>query len=328
MLSKHIGTAVLAASMLFVAPVAHAADPSEGEAAAESLFQEARKLVGAGRYQEACPMFLASYKLSPAVGVLLNLADCYEKSGQYASAWARFHEAIAMAERLGRSDRERTARERAKALEPKLHRVTITSREPDAHVKLDGHAMEPSVLGTAIPIDPGKHIVEASAQGKKSLSTAFDVSNWNRTISIEIPPLEEEDVSAQRTAKAEPKRVVDWNRDAGHTQRVIGIVAMSAGAVGIGVGAFFGFRTSSKWSEAQNHCPGNECEDQKGVDLARNAKDSATISTAACIAGGTLLAGGLVIYLTAPNNRSSSAIDGTRVRLGAGPGSIFAVGTF
>ena len=59
------------------------AEPNEGgAAAAESLFQEARKLMDAKRYGEACPKLVASHKLAPAVGTLLNLADCYERGGQ------------------------------------------------------------------------------------------------------------------------------------------------------------------------------------------------------------------------------------------------------
>ncbi|MCL2724349.1 MAG: hypothetical protein FWD69_07925 [Polyangiaceae bacterium] len=324
---RRICALTLVASALPIASVARAADLSEGAVAAESLFQEARQLADRKRYAEACPKFLASYKLSPAVGTLLNLADCYEKAGQYASAWARFHEAIAMAQQLGQSNRERTARDRAEKIESKLTRITITSREPRATVKLDGHDLESAAFGAAIPIDPGKHTVEASAKGKKPFVTTVDVRDRDRALSLEIPFLEDENVVAEKIAPEEPRRVVDWNRDAGHTQRTIGVVAASVGAVGIGAGAFFGVRTSSKWSQAKTHCSGLEC-DQEGVDLARAAKNNATISTAACIAGGALLAGGLIVYITAPRNRSSGATDPARVRLGVGPGSIVAAGAF
>jgi thioredoxin-like negative regulator of GroEL len=65
----------------------HAQDNS---AAVEGLFAEGKKLAAEGKLAEACPKFLASYNLENRSGALLNLADCYEKTGQLATAWARF----------------------------------------------------------------------------------------------------------------------------------------------------------------------------------------------------------------------------------------------
>src|SRR5436309_1887312 len=73
----------------------------DNSALVESLFEEGKKLAAAGNYTDACPKFLASYNLEHRTGTALNLADCYEKSGQLASAWARFVEVATVAERAG-----------------------------------------------------------------------------------------------------------------------------------------------------------------------------------------------------------------------------------
>jgi hypothetical protein len=101
---------------------------------------------------------------------------------------------------------------------------------------------------------------------------------------------------------------------------------MGLGAVGLGVGAFFGLRTSSKWADAKTHCAGLDC-DRTGVDLATQAKNSGTASTIAFIAGGVLAAGGAALFFTAPSGEPRAA---TRppVRVGVGPGSVAIEGRF
>src|SRR3954465_9465866 len=66
-------------------------------AAAEALFNQGRDLMTAGKFVEACPKFEASQQLDPGLGTMLNLAECYEKTGRTASAWAEYREAIPLA---------------------------------------------------------------------------------------------------------------------------------------------------------------------------------------------------------------------------------------
>src|SRR3954469_15952451 len=110
---------------------------------AEELFSEGRKLMAAGKYAEACPKLEASLKLDSGVGTMLNLAECYEKNGQTASAWTEFREAISAARDSGSKDREELARGRARALEPKLSRLTImVAKGQTVEVTRDGTAVD------------------------------------------------------------------------------------------------------------------------------------------------------------------------------------------
>jgi hypothetical protein len=321
---------------------AHAADPSNeaGTAAAESLFQEARRLSDAKKFSDACPKFLASHKLSPAVGTLLNLADCYEKNGQVASAWARFREATALAQRLNRPEREKVARERAEKLEPRLVRITINSRDKNAQVTLDGVEIDTAVLGTALPVDPGKHTIEAKAPGKKTFTTSVETAERTKNAPVvDVPALEDEAEGAAPptptpTATSTPTptapppppptpaRTIETpnNGEALLTsQKLIGIGVGAVGVVAIGVGAIFGLRTQSKWADAVTRCSARfEC-DATGVGLASDAKTSGTISTVAFVAGGLLATAGAVLFFTAPAQP---------VRIGVGPRSVAVGGTF
>jgi tetratricopeptide (TPR) repeat protein len=101
-------------------PARPALAQSSDAAAARAMFEEGRKLVKAGKYAEACPKFEESLKLDRGVGTQFNLADCWERLGRTASAWALFLDVAAVTKAAGQADRERAARDRAAALEPKL----------------------------------------------------------------------------------------------------------------------------------------------------------------------------------------------------------------
>ncbi len=107
-----------------------AAAQTSDAALAESLFIEGRKLITAGEVAAACPKFRQSHELDPQLGTLLNLAMCYERNGQTASAWAAFTELSRLASRAGQKARADFAAERIQALEPDLAYVTLRVLPP------------------------------------------------------------------------------------------------------------------------------------------------------------------------------------------------------
>jgi len=100
--------------------------PSNTNVAAEALFEEGRSLVAAGKVAEACPKFADSERLGPSVATLLNLANCWERVGRTATAWATYREAASAANAAGRKDYLATAQRRADGLAPKLARLIVT----------------------------------------------------------------------------------------------------------------------------------------------------------------------------------------------------------
>src|SRR3954452_11357283 len=110
------GTGLLVVTGVLLSAPVHAQPSSADKAAAEGLFSDARRLMAAGNFREACPKLEASQRLDPPGGPVLNLADCYEQSGRTASAWMEFREAASAAREIGSADREAEARRRASAL--------------------------------------------------------------------------------------------------------------------------------------------------------------------------------------------------------------------
>lgn len=199
------GRLVLAAAGLAFAVAltgsARADDPDPAPALA--LFQEGKALADAGKYVEACAKLQASYRLVKKLGTLLNLADCNEKTGHTATAWAQFTEARAIAERSAQADRVAFADAHAIALAPKLSRLTLAAASPIAPgliVKRDGVTLGDGALGTEIPVDPGPHTIEASAPGKREWSSTVTVGAAADHKQITVPALEDEP-SAARTER-------------------------------------------------------------------------------------------------------------------------------
>src|SRR5215510_6829564 len=93
------------------------AQPSDSDRAlATQLFKEGRDLMAQKKYAEACRKLEESQRLDPGGGTLLNLAICHESEGRSATAWAELTEALGIARRDGRIDREKLAQTRMTAL--------------------------------------------------------------------------------------------------------------------------------------------------------------------------------------------------------------------
>src|SRR5450432_1641410 len=90
------------------------------KASAEALFDEGVALVAAGNYGDGCTKFEASQAMEPTLGTELHLADCYERAGKTASAWALIKESEGLAHRQNQADRADLSHVRAAALAPKL----------------------------------------------------------------------------------------------------------------------------------------------------------------------------------------------------------------
>jgi hypothetical protein len=322
------------------APRLAAADPTaQDSAAAQSLYDEARKLTAAGKWADACPKLEESQRLDPTPVTEFYLADCYEHTGRTASAWSTYLELAAMAHRTGgpkAAERERLAKDRASALEPKLTKLQIdvpaAVRVPGLIVKRDGETVGEGQWGAPVPVDPGKHTVEASAPNKKPWSSAQDVQGAGKTNAVQVAPLEDVPAPAP-VATAAPAPLGGGSLP--ETPRLdepapssplktIGLVVAGAGVVGLGIGAVFGVQALSKNSDANNsHCglgggfsQPNSC-DANGVSLRSDAVNAGNMSTVFIVAGGALLATGATLWILAPSSHVQAS-----AAVGPGSGSL------
>jgi hypothetical protein len=323
--------------MLLVAPAwAQTGD----KASATLLYDEAAKLMTSGKPEQACPKFAESQRLDPQLGTLLHLADCEQRIGHTASAWANFREAAEVA--AHRSDaREKTARARAAALEPTLSKLVIdvapAAKTSGLKVERDGVVVGAPLYGTAVPVDPGPHSVTASADGKKKWSGTVTVAAGAQTATISVPELEPE-ASAAAPAVAQPTTApaasvsagTDSSVSSGRGVPTAALVVGGVGVVGIGVGVAFMLKSSSARQEATDLC-GGDTENCAGLakkpqvdDLDHAANRDKMIGIAGLAVGGAALATGVVLFVTAKKPAPTEAF----VRPTIAPGGLGLVGRF
>jgi hypothetical protein len=201
---------------------------------------------------------------------------------------------------------------------------------PDLELRRDGQVVGRAEWGAAIPVDPGGHVVEASAPGRARWQAHVDVSGPTAKVTVDVPALEPLPIepapsaaapaapvapSSPSRAELEPSVVHDRHAS---WQRPAGLVIGGVGVAGVVAGAVLGVVAISKNNDAGTHCLGTVC-DASGYSSGSSATQAATASTIAFIAGGVLAATGFVLLITSPSSSASARI-ALRPALGAGSG--------
>ncbi len=319
--------------VLSMSAVASHAFGQDNKAAAEALFDEAKKLMAAKRYAEACPKFADSERLDPGVGTLLNLGLCYKQNGQTASAWSSYREAASQARSEGQADREDLARQEAAALEPQLTKLVIEVPKETAainglEIRRDGEMVPPGLWGVPAPVDPGMRTLDVAAPNKKPLHLETKTEGAGATAKVVIPTLEDAPpppppatVTTNDTVTPPADQGVKSDVHPGRTQRIVGFVVGGAGALTVATGTWF-----TLLSVAQNKAAQNTNNPTKKANFKSDADNSRTIGFVGIGVGAAVLIGGIVIIVTAPSG-AKTALSVTP-ELAANGGGFHLSGTF
>jgi hypothetical protein len=232
------------------------------------------------------------------------------RAGKLHEARARYASCVATScPRLVRADCAKRLDEVEKALPTIVFEVKdgAGADVTDVRVAMDGTAFADRLAGTAIAVDPGDHRFLFQAEGMPDTEREIVVreSEKNRHERVVLAarerlPGDSSQRTAQTTAEVAPQRTAaDAQR--GRGQRVSGLVLAGAGAVGLVVGGAFGLVASSTYDRASPGCraqtSGCSLSDQSD---STTAHAQALVSTVGFVAGGVLLATGMVLYLAAP----------------------------
>ncbi len=321
----------LALGVLLLAPGAFA-QTAPNTTGAQALFDEAKALMKAGKYDQACPKLEQSQRLDPGGGTLVALALCYEAEGKLGSAWTEWDLALSDARSAHRSDRETLALKHVQDLDKRVPRlrVVVTSKAAGVEVTRDGGVVPSALWGTAVPVDPGQHQFEAHAPGKQPWTMPVQVPAEPILLDVTVPELADAPapVPVPATAPAptpptpppatSPTPPVSASPppaspaiERSNPMRTWAFIVGGVGVASLAAGTIFALSASSKWSDAHTVCPQVQCRSSAAVGEANDAGTAADLATVFFTAGGILAATSVVFFLwpsdseAAPSGRAA-----------------------
>ncbi len=308
-------------SALIVAPnsaYAQTATPI-AVAKAQEFYEIAIAAMDAKDYEQACKKLEQVTQLVPSGrGGHEMLAECYEKIGRLGSAWEQYTLAQSLAQAAGDQKLADEMAAKAAAIEPKAAKLNIVVPNElrslaGLTISRDGIVQEKPLWNTALPVDTGKHLVEARAAGRQSWKREIEISADGTVTSVDVPPMAPQIIDviptmqSQSTPEPVTRQVViasSWQRPVGWT--AVGIGASSFIASGILATLAVGRQAASN---AEGHCRDNQC-DAAGLVLRAQGLGLANGATATAIMGGVFAAAGLVLVIAAPSSKQEKNLAG------------------
>lgn len=298
--------AIVAVSFSWSVASTAVADPTDGAATADRLFEEGRLFAKAGRFKEACQRFSQSDVLKRTFGTAVNLGDCAERDGHLALAWQLFDDAARTAERTGSRELAKFARDRAAALAPRLCTVVVRVADPTLAgltMMVGDRTLQPAAeVGTLV--EPGEVSVTIDAANTPPLHQSLPCAAGAITF-VHFPALTPaiEPVGAAAApsvvavAPVEPDhRATDAPSSFHYQALAVGAGVLGAAALVAGIG--FGVSAKNAQDAAHQACPSEQqgCADagraneliRTGHSRAITADVAFGISAAAAIGAGML----------------------------------------
>jgi hypothetical protein len=332
-----IGFALLAASV-----------PARGdESDAAAQFDYGRSEMMGRRYATGCPALKSSFQLDPRPGTLFTLAECDLQWGKVASALASYEQYLALYDRMSSEQKTRQA-ERARiasaeraSLESSVPRLSV--RVPEGApagvvIQRDDVVLGGPMLGAAIPVDPGEHVVRVRMpDGRVDEQRVALVGGEQRVVVARLPAPDEPAAPASSPVAApaplatrpplsspEPSTV-----SGGHASRrrwifAAGGVALAGGIVAGVAGGLALAKKSTAESDCTSQGSQAVCASQQGVDAGNAARGLANAETVALAVAGVGVVAALVLWLTEPHEPRASAARGARLAsLSSGVGVVW-----
>lgn len=310
---------------------------------ADAEFEQGKSALKRGDWDAACQRFKRSLELDPTPSTHVKVARCHEHVGALRAAWLEYERAIERIRARPARDRhgqqlERLVTTAMAELEPRLAILLVSLSTPIADVRLavDGEAVELDAALAGLRLNPGDHVVEASAAGYRVEPVRVHFAEGEkRTVVMELQrsdpqptPIPGASAAASVDSRSLVARAAPVTRSngaarshtpvgtpttaalprdqrAGDAQRWVGLTSAGLGAALFGAAGYFGIRTRMRVDDAREggHCSAEYACDAVGMARIDDAKQLQTEALVFAAAGTVFAATGIVLWLAAPAER-------------------------
>lgn len=331
------------------------ADAAE-TAAARALAIDGVKLAQADKCGEAVDKLERAEKLKHSPIVLRHLGECQVKVGRWVEGSESLRKLLREPLPENATPTLSQAYESAAAtlrdVKPRIPTMKIVLTAPsdaDFTVKVDGKDVADSVVGVALPTDPGEHEVEATAPGFLKVSSTVKLApSASSFVTLELvrdpsarPPQKPEvaavaPAAATTESRPPPPPAEEAHAQGSNTGKVLGYVSYAVAAGGLGAGIAFGLSAKSDEKELAAVCPNHVCSEAQRDSL-DSAKTKGIVSTVGFAVAGAGVTLGTILLLTSGPSSSEKASHGAprtaarppvRAQAKLGLGSIALTGEF
>ncbi|MEZ4300399.1 MAG: hypothetical protein R3B70_35970 [Polyangiaceae bacterium] len=279
-----------------------AAPPEQPLSAADEdkrtrLFREGKSAADAGDWALAADKFRKVVEMRSAPKALIALGIAEEKQGHLVAALAAYKQAREEAADQALTDDLKTANAALEGVRPRIPRFVFTPEDAllGATLTLDG---APATLqDSALLTDPGRHTIEATAEGKGTFRTTITVGeSEEREIGIVYSPSSAG--SGDPGPSPPDKTPVSPPPTSAIVVAAAGVALAGAGAALYGIG-------SGDYDKAALQCTGVVCP-PAARDAGNAARGQIIAGDILLIAGGAAVAAGVVVWIVSATGKKKS----------------------
>lgn len=299
------------------APLARAQGDDAKRSAARTFATDGLAAFNAGQFDKAIDLFTRAEALVHAPPHLLYTARASVKVGQLVHAKELYvkitREQLADGAPKAFVEAQTSATTELAQIEPRIPKLNITVAGPGsagAKVTMDGTEVPSALIGAAQPVDPGPHVLRATANGwrpTESKVTLAEAAAESATLTLDQAAPPEPVAAGPKPEKAEGPSGL---------RKAAPFIAFGVGAAGLAVGTVFLLKNRGDRDDADAICASGRCPAARRAeveDLDASADKAQTFSMIGYgIGAAGVIAGAVLLVL----GRSSSSEPKTGLTVG------------